>query len=622
MFFPNTIPGVPWRVALPEAWCNHRVLLFATLLAQSVAVLGGADEIGATCLDCHQDVVRSYRETGMARALQPLGKRDLALLPSLEPVAEPHSEFRYHFEVEGVAARIVESRASQGSPVRLGDAELRFAIGAGLWDRSFAAARDGQLWLAPLEVLTREDGEHRSVLAPAHEHSPGSRFQVPIRRTCLRCHTDRLPELEFPPNREPRDWTPRGISCAACHGAVAAHVGWQEASLTGAERPGADPVATSRTMGRIERVSVCARCHLQGDARIVLTAAGADLPPVGADLLTHVGIWGGPSATSDIGFVSQVERLVRSRCFTATAEWGKRAMSCESCHNPHRTSREPQERVRVRAACVNCHAERNGTQPVGPPCSGMPAATPRGADCVGCHMRLTPVFDLSGIRIHDHRIVARPPAPSHFERSRAVQATSVLERFAWPDAKPPLSGDPGLELMALSGLGWFGAALEWVDAVPAPEVRAMPEYHFARGKLLEGREMARVSSGLLPDRSQMEKAGLAYGRALMLLPNAVEVTMRLVPVLAYLGRTDEALARIDEVIALCPDAAAPLSVRALVHLARRDPRTAVRDHEAAHAKAPSAQGARELAELYLGMGDAAAAAHWRAEAARLEASKQ
>jgi predicted CXXCH cytochrome family protein len=375
-------------------------------------------------------------------------------------------------------------------------------------------------------------------------------------------------------------------------------------------------------MSRIERVSVCARCHLQGDARIVLTAAGADLPPVGADLLTHVGIWGGPSATTDIGFVSHVERLVRSRCFTATADWGKRAMSCETCHNPHRTSRDAYERARVRAACVKCHAEGSRTEPRGPPCSREPEAVPRGADCVGCHMRLTPVFDLTGIRIHDHRIVARPPAPSRFERSRPTQAMSVLERFAWPDVKPPLSGDPGLELLALSGLGWSDAALERVDAVPAPQVCGMPEYHFARGKLLENREMARVSSGIRPDRSRMEAAALAYERALMLQPNAVEVTMRLVPVWAYLGRTDEALVRINEVITACPDAAAPLRVRALVHLARRDPREAARDHEAAHAKAPNAQGARELADMYLGMGDAAAAEHWRAEAARLETSRQ
>jgi tetratricopeptide (TPR) repeat protein len=237
-------------------------------------------------------------------------------------------------------------------------------------------------------------------------------------------------------------------------------------------------------------------------------------------------------------------------------------------------------------------------------------------------MRLTPVFDLTGVRIHDHRIVARPPGPSHFERSRAAQATSAIERFAWPDAKPPLLGDPGLELMALSGLGRTDAALAWVDAVPAPQVRGLPEYHFARGKLLEGREMAGVARGLRPERSRMEAARLAYEHALMLSPNAVEVTMRLVQVCAYLGRTDEALARIDEVIAVCPDEAAPLAVRGLVHLARRDLRGAARDYEAAHAKAPSAQLARELANLYFGMGDPKASAQWRAEAARLEASRQ
>lgn len=612
------------------------MLPVATLLAQSVAALGGAGETGAACLDCHQDVVRSYRETGMARALQPLGKRDLAVLGSLEPVAEPHSEFRYHFEVEGSAVRLVESRASEGSLVRLGEADVRFAIGAGLWDRSFAVARGGCLWLAPLEVLTREDGGHRAVLAPAHEQIPGTRFQMPIRRACLRCHTDRLPDQGYPPNREPRGWTPSGISCAACHGPVAAHVAWQEASLTGSELPGSDPVATSRKMGRTERVSVCARCHLQGDVRIGITPDGVDLPPVGEDMLTHVGIWGGPPETSDIGLVSQVERMVRSPCFTGTAEWGERAMSCESCHNPHRSLSDPRERARVRAACVNCHADRSTTEPAGQPCSRAPETPPRGADCVACHMRQTPVFDVSAVRIHDHRIVARPPPPSRFERIRSKQATSMferfawpnakpqlaLERFAWPDAKPELAGDPGLELMALSELGWMDAALGLVDAEPAPAVRAMPAYHFARGKLLENRALAKVSSGLEPDRLGMEAAGLAYERALELVPTAVEVTMRLVPLWASLGRTDEALARIDEVIALCPDDAAPLSVRGLVHLARQDLRGAKRDYEAAFAKAPDGRRARELAAVYARLGDAEASARWRAEAERLDASER
>ncbi len=238
-------------------------------------------------------------------------------------------------------------------------------------------------------------------------------------------------------------------------------------------------------------------------------------------------------------------------------------------------------------------------------------------------MRVTPVFDLTGVAIHDHRIVVRPPAPSRFERCRPTQTTTpVLERFAWPGAKPPLSGDPGLELMALSALGWSDAALERVDGTHAPQVGAMPEYHFVRGRLLEGRELARVSKGLPLDRAGMEAAARAYERSLMLLPNAVEVTMRLAPVCAYLGRTDEAMARIDEVIARCPDAATPLSVRALVHLARQDLRGAARDYEAAHARAPSAVWARELANLYPRIGDAAAAARWRAEAERLTALGQ
>src|SRR5262245_31585910 len=76
--------------------------------------------IGERCLDCHTSKVRSYRDTGMARAVEALRPGEL---DGLAPVADA-AGWSYRFQ--GGAIR--ESTAD-GSPAI--DAPIAFAIGAG-----------------------------------------------------------------------------------------------------------------------------------------------------------------------------------------------------------------------------------------------------------------------------------------------------------------------------------------------------------------------------------------------------------------------------------------------------------------------------------------------------------
>ena len=52
-------------------------------------------------------------------------------------------------------------------------------------------------------------------------------------------------------------------------------------------------------------------------------------------------------------------RLVLSACYVETADWGRRALSCERCHDPHSSIEAPGARERVRAACSSCHADQS-----------------------------------------------------------------------------------------------------------------------------------------------------------------------------------------------------------------------------------------------------------------------
>lgn len=586
------MPAAPWLCGL---------LLQATPAASAEA------DPEERCADCHAEIVASYARTGMAQALRPMEGIDLS---GLEPVPDARSGFRYHFEGSGAGARIVEQWFDrEGSPrpdTRL-EVPLRFAIGAGIFDTAFAAELGGQWWFAPLELISAHDGvERHAQLSPKHMHKPGLRFTSPVPDDCLACHTERLPERKYPPSAVPaKPWTPRGIGCAGCHLGGPEHVAWREAELEGRALGGQDPLLAPSRMSVEQRVSLCARCHMQGDARVALEPGLVGLPPPGCDLLTANAVFIGAGDTDEIGFVSAGERMLESRCFEESFRSAK-PMTCESCHDPHRTLFEPAETKRVRAACLRCHVAE-GEPPSGrsPACS-LPFGERGAKDCVDCHMRKTPVFDVWGVRIHDHRIVRELPPPSSYERARATQAGGgPIARVHWPGVTPPLADDRGVEMIALASIGQVQAAAALVDAPTAPSNAATLAYRFAR-------------AGLLASLGRLEEARAGYEGARSLAPDEPAVPINLADVLNRLGRPAESVALLDPVLARHPRAETALLNRAGAKAALGDLAGARADLEALQAIRPRADVARSLVELCRALGDAPASARWYQAAQRID----
>ena len=362
---------------------------------EPVGPVPSAADLGAErCADCHAAVVEAYGRTGMARALGPLAPGELAGLEGVESGIEG---LRYHFEGGSVGADgsrtpawIVESRPGEaGEPHRRRSARLDFAIGAGVLDRSFAAQLDGRLWFAPLEVLSvAGERPRRAALAPGQAIAPGLGFESPITEECLACHTDRPPPRDYPANLAPAPsagWTPRGISCAGCHGAAEAHADWREAELGGGAPGGTDPILRHGALALEQRISVCARCHLQGDARFALEALERGVPPPGGDLLERRAVFVPAQPDDDLAFVSQVERLVASTCYLASRRDGDPAagLACETCHDPHRSTADERERRRVRDGCLACHASGEAEESGRSTCA-LPRAERGTSDCAGC----------------------------------------------------------------------------------------------------------------------------------------------------------------------------------------------------------------------------------------------
>lgn len=569
----------------------------------SAAVKRGA--IGEGCVDCHAAIVASYRKTGMANALNPVQSGEVRGLAS---VADGPSGFHYRFEGDGNTAAIVEQwKGPQGETTVCVRAELAFTIGAGLLDRSFAAAVGDVLWFAPLEVLTAHGSVARhAALAPGHAMQSGTRFTIPIAEECLSCHTDTLPPRDYPLNLRPdrKDWQPSGISCDACHGDGDAHVRWREAELAGARHDSTDPIVTGRFTSAIESVSSCARCHLQGDARLALRAGERGVARVGGDVLEQRAIWVAKHPNDDVGFVSHVERLVRSPCFVESAKTGRDALTCVTCHDPHASSFEGTERARVRAACTQCHAETAAGESHG--CS-LPLEKRGAQDCVSCHMRKTPVFDVGEVEIHDHFIRRENPPPSRFEKLRVKEAQDgELALFTWP-GKPAASyaDDAGLWMMAYMSLGRPDRAWVYAAREPGTVARALPMYHHLRGSLLES-------------QGKLEEARASYEAALALDPEQAESAVNQGGLLYKLARHAEGEAVLDRVIEKHPKAYSAMRNRALIRKARGDDAGFVRDLEVAHRISPSGPVARALAQHFQKLGRMDESARWLAEVRRLE----
>jgi hypothetical protein len=558
----------------------------------------------AQCADCHPRESASYARTGMARTLEPLREDELS---GLAPVVEPGTGFTYAFEGRGASARVVEQfRPAAGPPWR-DSLPIAFAIGAGELDRAFALRRGGRLWLAPLEVVGQGERRH-AALAPGHAIGPGTRFTLPVTPECLACHTDASPPAAWPLNAVPEEHVPRGISCAACHPDLQAHVAVRARALAGASEH-AEPDPLARPWSRIERMERCAACHLQGDARIELVPGRLGPPPPGTPLLDSRAVFVAREATNDIGFVSHVQRLVLSRCYLESAAFGEAALACESCHDPHRSVFEPRERALVRDACRTCHEPEAGAARAAN-CAVPRAERPAERDCAGCHMRQSGVFDVAEVRIHDHWIRRDPGAPSAPPAHDALRfpesARGDWRLFAWPDAPPPTDADdPGLWTLALFHGGHHERARTRAAEGLGQRARELPMLHHVRGSLLER-------------AGELDAARAAYARALELEPGFPPAATNLAPLLARAGRAEEAKDMLNALIHRHPLAAGAWRNRAVVRRALGDETGPSSDLEQALRLEPDAALANALAGLAEERGDAAAATRWRAEARRLD----
>jgi predicted CXXCH cytochrome family protein len=580
-------------------------LALTALLSPSAA----ASEPGATCRACHAIQVDGYRATPMARALGPL---DLAELSRVSPPNARVGELEYRFGPGERGARILESVWSSGGGAEslreIDSAPILFTIGAGIRDRSYAVRRGELMRFGPLEAVrdVAGGGSLHAQVSPGQAIDPGSRWNVPVAEECLRCHTSALPPRDFPYDLAPNAaWNPTGIDCGACHARSAEHAEWQVARADGATPSTSDPIANDSTARRTGFDS-CARCHLQGDALLSIAEPMRGIPAPEADLFARRAVFVAAEPTHEIGFVSQVERLALSACFLATREQAVGALSCTTCHDPHRSATDAKERARVRNACAKCHASDPEQVDRASACS-TPMSDREGRDCVDCHMRLTGVFDVASVLIHDHRIERQPPPPSPPGTLRMkAAANGRIARFTASGERVTDQGlDRGLWLMAYLDIGRRDLAWSLASRDPGAVADALPGFHHLRASLRE-------------EHQDFAGAESDLRRALELDPDQAESSVNLGGLLLGRDRDREAIELLTALLARHPRSDGALRNRAVAYLNTGQLAAGARDLEAAQRVQPSAPIARLLAQVYERLGERERARQWAERARALE----
>jgi hypothetical protein len=324
-----------------------------------------------------------------------------------------------------------------------GSKPLLYFVGSGAAARSYLIDADGFLFQAPVAYYARDS---KWELSPGFGGYAYPYLTRPILPGCLSCHSSFLKPVESTQNRYASPpFEQGGVACERCHGDVESH----------------EAIVNPAKLAPDRRDSVCAQCHLSGEARV--QRAGTDWRSYrpgdrlsdSAVTFVRAGVAPGMTVTS------HVENLAQSACKRASGD----KLWCGTCHDPHTGS----------ATCGGCHA---------------PQGCGRGPDCVKCHMPKSSVRDAQHVVYTDHSIPRRPR----------------------PATTPPRRG----ELVLFGGGKRTDRDLGLAYAITGDRERARPLLDKA-----DDREALVYLAEIERDAGRRDRAESLYRRALSLAPDDV-----------------------------------------------------------------------------------------------------
>lgn len=550
----------------------------AFLAARGIRVTTGAapgyveDRV---CADCHQDLAASFAAVGMSRSFhRPSRER------SIETFGIPfeHAPSKRFYQLDWRGEQLVFRRwqlGARGERVNELEQPVDWVLGSGNHARTYLfRTPSGEVWQLPINWYAREK---KWGMAPGYDRPDHEEVSRIVQRECMVCH-DAFPELPTGadaygmPHRFPAE-LPEGVGCQRCHGPGAEHV----RRARDPEQPLAAAIKAIVNPARLapaRRTEVCYQCHLQPIVALpaVRRFERGDLgfrpgEPLAAHRVEMDADEEGRGRDERFEINHHPYRLEQSRCFQKSPVG---ALSCLTCHDPHRKVPASARAAHYRAACLSCHqVEQCG--------AGKHRVDVARADCTSCHMPERRTEDVVHAVMTDHRI-QRPRAGVDLLAARAEHDPVLVgASFLRPDEAP--TGRLG-ELYRAVGVLRIGGreALPRLASLLAtePPLEAEPWLRLAVGQLqarafadgeatlrrafaLPGGDtpLARVWLGLALAGQRRLDDGLAeLATAAARDPDLVEAHFNRGRLLLANDRVAEALPALERAVALRPNFAA------------------------------------------------------------------
>lgn len=496
-----------------------------------------------TCARCHADLYRSYQKVGMARSFYRPATERLIEDFEAEPYVHPSSERTYRMRRNGekvLFERWVDD--AEGNPAHRIEIEVDWILGSGHTSRTYLFQTPaGELYQLPVAWYSQTGSWG---MAPGFDHADPYGVERQVHRECMFCH-NAYPEVpaESDAYGEPHIFPaelPEGIGCQRCHGPGAEHV--RAAVLRDREATLATVVNPARLPPE-RRMDVCYGCHFQPSVVLFgVRRFGRDTysfrpgEPL-TDYLVPIDVEEAHQSREERFEINHHPyRLEQSACFRES-EPG--ALTCMTCHDPHRKVTEERRLRHFRDACLSCHQVDACSLDAMRDAAGLAAAglgSVADDDCAACHMPRRRTQDVVHVVMTDHLIQRRPGGPeltAPLEETVPVLTDAELLRPV-PGISPALA-----EIYKASAVARAGGSAEATRFL----AHALP-----RQPLTTPEPLLDLIRGLLGQR-QFAEVELVAGRALESWPDLVRAREWRAIARVQLGDHQGALADLAAVLA-------------------------------------------------------------------------
>lgn len=360
------------------------------------------------CRECHQQQSQAFQPSAHHHALATLESE-------LEP---PDGEFLHarsgrHYRVYRRDGELrhrewLGDEDSESSIVA--DYAVQFRVGSGHHSRTYLAEIDGFLVESPITWYTSRQSWG---LSPGYDIAHPASFERAADLGCLNCHVSRAETLDGTYHRI--NFLELGIGCERCHGPGADHVRVHQLHADPAP-DGAEQIVHPGKIPRTLTESICAQCHLRGDATVFHPGESAETFRPGQSLSSVRIDFQAVTGDNEMTVVGHMEQMWRSRCYQGSTQLT--CISCHEIHGPH-TADPAATRELSRKQCFQCHTNSSCGLP-----TDAPQRQERNDDCLHCHMPQT-TTDIPHLAFTHHRIAVHQETPNAPQTSEKVQLVPI-----------------------------------------------------------------------------------------------------------------------------------------------------------------------------------------------------